>query len=46
MALLLPALRSLIKRSQGVKDPATAEAIRNLEDYITELVRRLAELQA
>lgn len=44
MTLALPGIRSPLRRSGGVKDPATAAALRAIEDWCTELATRLAKL--
>jgi hypothetical protein len=46
MALLLPGLRVPVSLSGGIAERATSRAVRSLEDWLTELVRRLSVLEA
>lgn len=45
MALILPNLRQVLKYGQGIKDASTKAAVRSLEDWSDELVRRLSKLE-
>lgn len=42
MALLFPGMRQLLKLSGGVGDKPTQKALRNLEDWADQIVRRLS----